>query len=356
VLLLLGCLPYALLVGMPPDAGEFPNEGGGEARMGWGFQQFWAYTACGAILVLLSLAVWRASRSGGIAEWAQQIMPALIPIAAVAMFFAIGQDFEQPDRWLPLVPILLPPVIGGYALWGCLPALSRWLPRAKTDVVAIASTAALSLAVIPLGMLDAASYPERLERHHGEQAAADAAARAAGEQQEQVLRAKFARLGPDSSLRDYLEAKQWYLLGVDIPAGARRVKTRQSDAIGMLDNGMILDLTDLWQLDLAPTQMLCDAYGKALGSEFGRSGIGRGSAFLSLLSAQFPNMQWLREARCNLDAPVAVVDARLGGMIESKDPSGAAANDVAAYYSRWGVNRDTVEATRVKLAAFRDAR
>jgi hypothetical protein len=67
-------------------------------------------------------------------------------------------------------------------------------------------------------------------------------------------------------------------------------------------------------------------------------------------------MQWLRVGRCDLDAPVAEVDARLGWMIESKDPAGAAANDVAAYYSRWGVSRETVAAVRVKLAAFRAAR
>jgi hypothetical protein len=29
---------------------------------------------------------------------------------------------------------------------------------------------------------------------------------------------------------------------------------------------------------------------------------------------------------------------------------------VAAYYSRWGVSRETVAAVRVKLAAFRAAR
>jgi Arc/MetJ family transcription regulator len=31
-------------------------------------------------------------------------------------------------------------------------------------------------------------------------------------------------------------------------------------------------------------------------------------------------------------------------------------NDAAAYYSRWGGSRQTVEAMRVKLASFRGAR
>jgi hypothetical protein len=281
LLLLLACLPYAILVGMLPGADEFPNEGGGEARIAWGFQQFWAFAACGATLLLLWLALWRASLSDGITGWARRAIPVLVPAAGVAMVFAIAQSFEQPDPWLPLVPTLLPPALGVFALWGCLPALSRrlprTLPRAKIDGIAIGLIAALSLAVIPLSVLDAASYPGRLERHHAELAAADAAARAAGERQEQALREKFARLGPDSSLRNYIEARHWYLTGVEILAGARQVKSRQSDAIAMLNEGMILDLSDLWQLDLEPAQTLCEAYGRGLAEGFGVPGPDRGA-------------------------------------------------------------------------------
>jgi hypothetical protein len=359
-LLLLACFPYVLLVAALPEAGEFPNEGGGESRMGWGFQQFWAYVACGATLILLSLALWRASRSGGIAGSVQWTIPVLVPAASAAMVLAMDQSFEQPGPWLPLVPDLLPPAIGLCALWGCLPALSRSLPRglsrAKIDGVAIGSITALSLAVFPLWALDDASYPRRLERYHSEQADTDAAARAAGEQQEQALRTKFARLGPDSSLRDYIEGGYWYLNGVDVLAGARQVKSRQRDAIAMLDEGAILDLSELWQLDLEPAPMLCEAYGKALSAKFGRPETGWDSARLSLLNAQSPNMRWLRERDCDLDRPVAEIDARLRWMIESPDPSGAPANDSASYYSRWGISRETVEARRAELAKLRSAR
>jgi hypothetical protein len=88
----------------------------------------------------------------------------------------------------------------------------------------------------------------------------------------------------------------------------------------------------------------------------GRSEIRWDSARLSLLNAQFPNMRWLHEQGCDLKAPIGEIDARLGWMIESKDPSGAAANDYAAYYSRWGVSRESVEDMRVTLAGFRGAR
>jgi hypothetical protein len=356
VLLLVACLPYALLVAALPDAGDFPNEGGGEARLGWGIRELWAYATCGATMGLLWLALWRASRSGGIAEWARRAIPFLVPAAGVAMVFAIAQTFDQPGPLSPLVPILLPPMIGAYALWGCLPTLSRWLPRAKIDGVAIGLIAAVSLAAIPLAIIDGATWPRRLERHDAELAAADAAAKVAGEQQEQEQRAKFARLGPDSSLRDYLEAQHWYLNDLDILGGARQVKSRQSDAATMLNEGMILDLSDLWQLDLKPTPTLCQTYGRTLATTFGRSEIYRGSAYLSLIERQYPNMRWLREGDCDLDAAVAEIDAQLAWMLESKDPSGAAANDYAAYYSRFGVSRETVAAARVKLAEFRGAR
>jgi len=355
MLLVLACLPYILLVGMLPGDSDFPNEGGGEARMAWGFQQFWAYAAGGATLVLLWLALWRASRAGGIAPWARPAIPFVVSAAGAVSLFAIAQSFEQPDSWLPLVPILLPPVIAVYALWGCLPALSRSPPWTKFDAVAIGLIAAVSLAVIPLSVLDASSYPRRLERHHAEQAAADAAAQAAFEQQEQQMREKLARLGPDASLRDYVEARSWYLRGIDILAGERQVKSRQSDAVAMLNEGMVLDLSNLWQLDLRPTPALCEAYSRALAAMFGRSEVYRGSAYLDLIEGQFPNIRWLRDARCDLDGAVAEIDTRLAFMIDSKDPSGAAANDSAAYYSRWGIDREAVVAEREKLAGFRGA-
>ena len=37
LLVLLACLPYAVLVAALPDATDFPGEGGGEARIWLGF-------------------------------------------------------------------------------------------------------------------------------------------------------------------------------------------------------------------------------------------------------------------------------------------------------------------------------
>jgi hypothetical protein len=351
VSLLLACLPYAMLVGMLPGAEDFPGEGGGEAQYSWGFQQFWAYIAWSLTVALLWLALWRASRRTS--GWAGRMVPLLVPGAGAAMFIAIAASFAQPGPLLPLVPILLPPAIGLYALMLSLPAVFRVLPRPVVDRVGIGLIAALSLSFIPLWALDAASYPGRLERHRAELASNSVAEQAASEARERELREKFASLGPDSSLRDYIEARSWYLTGVDILAGERRVKTQQSDAIALLDQGKIHDVAELWQLDLQASPALCQAYGRALAVVFGRDDKFRGSAYLSLLERQYPNMQWLREAHCDLAAPLAEVDARLGFMLDSKDPSGAAPNDAAAYYSRWGVSREDVEVARATLDGFR---
>src|SRR5207253_786267 len=78
--------------------------------------------------------------------------------------------------------------------------------------------------------------------------------------------ARFAALGPDSSLRDYLK----YLNGSDFRArtalqGARYVKSRQADAVALLqEKDRIVDLRELWQLDIEATPALCDAYNAAL--------------------------------------------------------------------------------------------
>jgi hypothetical protein len=101
-MLLLACLPYAILVATLPKADEFPNEGGGEARLSAAFQQLGAYTACGAVVVLLALALWSATRSGGIAGWARHIVLVVVPAACAAMVFAIAAGFEQPGPLLPL--------------------------------------------------------------------------------------------------------------------------------------------------------------------------------------------------------------------------------------------------------------
>ena len=360
LLLGLAVLPYLILLATLPAAGTFPNEGGGEARISEGFQELLAYTMGVVVMLLLTLTLWRGARTGVFAYWARQTMWLVVPAAAFAMIFAMGQAFEQPGPLSILPPELLPPALAAYALFGCQPALSRWLAQswagANADAIGIGLIAALAAAAIPLCVIDASTWPARLERHHAEQAAEEAASAVAAARRDEELRARFARLGPDSSLRDYLEVQSWYLSGVDIIAGAREVKSRQSDAVGLLNDGKILDLSDLWRLDLEATPALCESYGRGFKATFGRGEVYRGSAYLNLLESQFPNLRFLRGGGCDLDRALREVDGQLVWMLESKDPSGASSDDYAAYYSRFGVGRETVVAMRGKLGEFRGAR
>ena len=58
-----------------------------------------------------------------------------------------------------------------------------------------------------------------------------------------------------------------------------------------------------------------------------------------------PNMRWLLGAQCPLGEPIGMIEARLRGMIGSKD-----AADPAAFYSRWGVGKEAVEALLATLS------
>ena len=187
-------------------------------------------------------------------------------------------------------------------------------------------------------------------------ATADAAAQAASEQEDRALRTKFAGLGPNSSLRDYIDGEYRYLRGVDVLAGARQVKSRRRDAIAMLDEGAILDLTDLWQLELEPTPMLCEAYGKALQAKFGGSEIRLDSARLSLLEGQFPKSAMVARTRlrsrrtCRRDRRATPLDDREPGSI------GRGAEQFCIVLFTVERSRETVQEMRAELAGFRTAR
>ena len=88
-------------------------------------------------------------------------------------------------------------------------------------------------------------------------------------------------------------------------AGARQVKTRQGEAVTLLNEGEIGRLEDLWGLGLEATPTLCDAYGAAL-YQYATRDITAGNA-VPELERQLPNMTWPVGQRCNLDNGLAAV-------------------------------------------------
>ena len=86
-------------------------------------------------------------------------------------------------------------------------------------------------------------------------------------------------------------------------AGARRVKSRQADAVALLQEGEMVRLADLWQLDIDPAS-LCAAYGGALAGMASKIGPGQSNSIgVALdLERQLDNIKWLVAGRCNFDA------------------------------------------------------
>src|SRR6478672_3702244 len=133
-----------------------------------------------------------------------------------------------------------------------IPALAQSLSEALTNALAGSAIVALIAASVWASYLDQLVAPAR-------EAAAQAVYESMRAEQERVSaeyrsrdEAKFAALGPNSPLRDYLE----YLNSSDLRArqaleNARYARTRQADAVALLrepERDRLVDLRELWQL------------------------------------------------------------------------------------------------------------
>jgi len=122
-------------------------------------------------------------------------------------------------------------------------------------------------------------------------------------------------------LRDYL----LYLPGGDSRsrdalAGARLVKSRQADAVALLNAGRLEALTDLFRLDLQATAELCQAYDNALANAASQVTKAR-SDYLTIaidLEQQLPNIEWLVRDGCNLDHSLGLLAERVRAVSDSQ--------------------------------------
>ena len=129
--------------------------------------------------------------------------------------------------------------------------------------------------------------------------------------------AKFAALGPNSPLRDYLE----YLNGSDLRArqaleNARYARTRQADAVALLrepERDRLVDLRELWQLDIEATPELCEAYEAALRKNVQKIDPSYSNRLGEAIDLEFqlPNFKWLVAQHCNLSATLTDLARRL---------------------------------------------
>lgn len=275
-----------------------------------------------AFLALFGIALWIvlvglllvAFKNGKMPSWAVIGALVLVPLSCYAFFSAVDLYADQ-RGWVFIVPGLLPPLIVLYALWIRIPALVATLSETIASALAGCAVIALIAASIWASYLDSLAAPAR----QAEQQAAYEKMRAEQERVSQESRerdaAKYAALGPDSSLSDYLE----YLNGSDTRArqameGARKAKSRQTDAIALLqDDRRLTDLRELWQLDIEATPPLCAAYRASLSKtalKIDPSNSNRLGEAIDL-EFQLPNLKWLVGAHCDLKAVLTDLAARL---------------------------------------------
>jgi hypothetical protein len=257
---------------------------------------------------------------GAMPSYATAAAIVFLPLSAIAAASAMGLYNDRYGDWLAVVPALLPLLLALYAFWARMVGWHDTLPPVPTT--AILGGAIVVLTIMPL-VLTTIEYMPNPERE-----AAQAAERRRWEEDEKKRvaeadaadAARFAKLGPDSHLGDYLE---------DLPlgamhhrqalAGARLVKTRTADAVQLLGQDRLGDLSQLWALDIEPSAV-CAAYREALQAEAAKITKTR-SDYISVaidLEWQLPNIEWLTGNGCDLSGPLGDAANRVRSVSDSE--------------------------------------
>lgn len=295
-----------------------PANYNGEDRYGLGWIELWVMFFGAQLWLALGGMLLSAGRSGRMPVWARGWV-VILHVAAAITVWAVLQVYIASDGGVSIVvPTLLPLLIAGYAAAMRLPALSERLSPDRVSGMVLCAGAILIAAAVPLGLLDLHNLPAHV--------AADAArldARIAKKQTDSDKRraeaeARFRTLTPDSPLEEYVR----YVHSTDANrperavalAGARLVKSRQADAIQMLDDGEITRLWELWQFDLQATPALCAAYDRALHRVATSNDVYDWNVG-ELIKYQLPNIKFFAAAHCNLDASLTASAARVSKII-----------------------------------------
>lgn len=315
----MACLFYVPLMGAIYGSPEGdPASYSGEDRYSVGWIELWEMVFGIPLWLALGGMLISAGRSGRMPAWARG-WSVILYIAAAITVWVVAQVYIDADGGVSvIVPALLPPLLAGYAAAMRLPALSERLSPDRVSRIALVAGGIVIATAVPLGYLDIRNLPAHVAR---DQAALDA--RIAKEQAESARAkaedaARFKTLTPDSSLQDYVHYVHFTEDSDPIHAaalaGARLVKSRQSDAIRMLDQGKIDELWELWEFDLQATPALCAAFDRAL-SKIAASDELYDLNVAQLLKYQLPNIEFFAAGHCNLDASLSIAEARLQKII-----------------------------------------
>ena len=211
--------------------------------------------------------------------------------------------------------MLLPPVIVIYALWiripGLVAALSEEYASALAGAVLVAPIAASAWASY-LDELAAPARQEKLQAAYKERLAEEEKTAAEDRARDE---ARFAELGPDSPLRDYLD----YLNGSDARApqameGARHARSRLVDTVALLgEPDGLIQMREMWQLEIEATPALCAAYNAALRNSALKIDPSYSNRLGEAIDLEFQvtNVKWLVVQHCDLRDVLTDLAARL---------------------------------------------
>lgn len=316
---MLACLVYVPMVGAiyGAPAGD-PGNDNGEDRYGLGWIELWAMFFGAQLWLALGGMLLCAGRSGRMPVWARGWV-VILHIAAAITLWAVLRVYIDSDGGVSIVvPTLVPLLIAGYAAAMRLPAVSERLSPDRASGVALCAGAILIAAAVPLGLLDLHNLPAHIAADAARLDARIAAKQAESDDRRAVAEAHFKTLTPDSPLEEYVR----YVRSTDpnhpehavALAGARLVKSRQADAIQMLDDGEITRLWELWQFDLQATPALCGAYDRALHRVATSDDVYDWNVG-ELIKYQLPNIKFFAAAHCNLNASLTAAEVRVGKII-----------------------------------------
>jgi hypothetical protein len=286
---------YAGMMGCIADATHTDAAGRGMA-MGLG-------AGLGAVLWLLLVVMTVIGfRRGTRPRWVKVAAVGLLPLSAVAAATAAGLYMDRHD-WALAVVAALPLLLAVMALWpGAGPSMASLI---------------LVLSAVPLvwSGRDAQPDPVRaaaLKADLGEKAKAE---RSASEREA----AAFSTLGPDAKLVDLLPFLHSNAHSEQALLNIQRLKTRQADAVALLQHKPLAELTDLWQFNIMPTRQMCEGYRDALAATVNRVTRARGDSVNTAIELewQLPNIKWLVAAKCDLSGTLAQAEANILSVADS---------------------------------------
>lgn len=271
----------------------------------------------GALWIALSVLLVMAAVGGRMVFWAPWALLVLVPAALVSFFLAMGR-FGEGDRSAMIVVIALPALLILHAAWARFPALHGMFKPAHTSVL-LSLVGVLSIAMISVGWHARVPTPQaRADYQDSEKTRMEGTAKVEREDREREA-AAFAKLGPDSHLADYLPYLHNRAFTDRAPEGMQKVKTRQEDAIALLNQHPLADLTELWQWNVLATREVCEAYGNAFLAAANRITKAR-SDYLSAamdLEWQMPNLKWILGSKCDLSGPLERAESNIKAVANS---------------------------------------